>query len=50
MATREQVNSFIEELGALAQAEYSKRIVTGKIVSLPSVCIAQSACETACYN
>ena len=42
MATKEQVNSFISKLSALAKAEAAKR---EKWV-LPSVCIAQAALET----
>jgi hypothetical protein len=42
MATKEQVVSFIEQLAALARAEYMNR---EKWV-LPSVCIAQAALET----
>lgn len=42
MATKEQVQSFIKALAALAQAERAKR---DKWV-LPSVCIAQAALET----
>lgn len=42
MASKDQVNSFISKLAALARAEYLKR---SKWV-LPSVCIAQAALET----
>ena len=42
MATKAQVNAFIEKLGALARNEALKR---SKWI-LPSICIAQSALET----
>lgn len=46
MATKAQVNDFIDKLSALARAEYQKRKNTGQKWVLPSVCIAQSALET----
>ena len=46
MATKTQINNFIEKLGALARSEVNKRKVDGRAWILPSICIAQSALET----
>ena len=46
MATKAQVNNFIDKLSTMARAEYKKRKNAGQKWVLPSVCIAQSALET----
>lgn len=46
MASRTQINKFIDTLGRLAQAECKKRKALGKKWVIPSVCIAQAALET----
>lgn len=46
MATKAQVNNFIDKLSTLARVEYQKRKNAGQKWVLPSVCIAQSALET----
>ena len=46
MATKTQVDRFIDQLSALAVAEYKKRKNVGRKWVIPSVCIAQAALET----
>lgn len=46
MATKTQINNFIEKLGVLARSEVNKRKADGRAWILPSICIAQSALET----
>lgn len=46
MATKAQVNNFIDKLSTLARVEYQKRKNARQKWVLPSVCIAQSALET----